>query len=173
MSFLAEMEQEGSHCGQVGCHKKTGGYSRWFLSSLSAFLSATFPSQLLRSHSNNNSDKLNSLYIFQIVGDPSHHFWFLMGYILIYLSTCTNPIIYVLMSTEYRQAYCNLLTCHNSNTTGGIKWESAFKYLYIYYHFNIHLFMHIPTFLCLGQWKIESSVYRNQNLKFYTNFHIL
>ena len=39
----------------------------------------------------------------QIVGDPSHHFWFLLGYILIYLSTCTNPLIYVLMSTEYRQ----------------------------------------------------------------------
>ena len=130
MSFLAEMEQEGSHCGQVGCHKKTGGYSRWFLSSLSAFLSATFPSQLLRSHSN-NSHKLNSLYIFQIVGDPSHHFWFLMGYILIYLSTCTNPIIYVLMSTEYRQAYCNLLTCHNSNTTGGVKWDIHLIFIYL------------------------------------------
>merc|ERR1719232_1154649 len=53
--------------------------------------------------------------IVKIVGDPSHHFWFLLGYILIYLSTCTNPIIYVLMSTEYRQAYFNLLTCHNTN----------------------------------------------------------
>ena len=61
------------------------------------------------------------MYSYQIVGDPSHHFWFLLGYILIYLSTCTNPIIYVLMSTEYRQAYFNLLTCHtntNSNTNG-------------------------------------------------------
>jgi len=33
------------------------------------------------------------------------------GYILIYLTTCMNPIIYVVMSSEYRQAYKNLLTC--------------------------------------------------------------
>lgn len=33
------------------------------------------------------------------------------GYILIYLSACTNPIIYVLMSTEYRRAYRNLFIC--------------------------------------------------------------
>ena len=26
-----------------------------------------------------------------------------LGYILIYLTTCINPIIYVLMSSEYRQ----------------------------------------------------------------------
>ncbi|KAJ9591266.1 hypothetical protein L9F63_002199, partial [Diploptera punctata] len=31
------------------------------------------------------------------------------GYILIYLTTCINPIIYVVMSSEYRQAYKNLL----------------------------------------------------------------
>lgn len=33
------------------------------------------------------------------------------GYILIYLTTCINPIIYVVMSSEYRQAYKNLLMC--------------------------------------------------------------
>ncbi|CAG2061384.1 unnamed protein product, partial [Timema podura] len=33
------------------------------------------------------------------------------GYLLIYLSTCINPIIYVVMSSEYRQAYKNLLVC--------------------------------------------------------------
>lgn len=35
----------------------------------------------------------------------------IMGYILIYLTTCINPIIYVVMSSEYRQAYWNLLMC--------------------------------------------------------------
>lgn len=35
----------------------------------------------------------------------------MMGYILIYLTTCINPIIYVVMSSEYRQAYWNLLMC--------------------------------------------------------------
>lgn len=35
----------------------------------------------------------------------------IMGYLLIYLTTCINPIIYVVMSSEYRQAYWNLLLC--------------------------------------------------------------
>ena len=40
----------------------------------------------------------------------------IIGYVLIYLTTCINPIIYVVMSSEYRQAYKNLLTCkHNSD----------------------------------------------------------
>ncbi|KAK7070291.1 hypothetical protein SK128_019978, partial [Halocaridina rubra] len=33
------------------------------------------------------------------------------GLLLIYMTTCINPIIYVVMSTEYRQAYVSLLTC--------------------------------------------------------------
>lgn len=40
----------------------------------------------------------------------------IMGYLLIYLTTCINPIIYVVMSSEYRQAYWNLLMCR---TAGG------------------------------------------------------
>lgn len=39
------------------------------------------------------------------------------GYVLIYLTTCINPIIYVVMSSEYRQAYKNLLTCKASEMT--------------------------------------------------------
>ncbi|XP_071441622.1 G-protein coupled receptor moody [Hetaerina americana] len=35
----------------------------------------------------------------------------IFGYIFIYLTTCINPIIYVVMSSEYRQAYKNLLMC--------------------------------------------------------------
>lgn len=38
----------------------------------------------------------------------------IMGYLLIYLTTCINPIIYVVMSSEYRQAYWNLLMCRTS-----------------------------------------------------------
>lgn len=38
-------------------------------------------------------------------------FFHIMGYLLIYLTTCINPIIYVVMSSEYRQAYWNLLMC--------------------------------------------------------------
>lgn len=34
-----------------------------------------------------------------------------LGYVLIYLTTCTNPIIYVAMSSEYRKAYRQLLSC--------------------------------------------------------------
>jgi hypothetical protein len=39
----------------------------------------------------------------------------IVGYVLIYLTTCINPIIYVVMSSEYRQAYKNLLTCKQSH----------------------------------------------------------
>lgn len=38
----------------------------------------------------------------------------IMGYVLIYLTTCINPIIYVVMSSEYRQAYWNLLLCRSA-----------------------------------------------------------
>ncbi|XP_031637519.1 uncharacterized protein LOC116349961 [Contarinia nasturtii] len=41
----------------------------------------------------------------------------MMGYILIYLTPCINPIVYVLMSSEYRQAYWELLTCHINRRT--------------------------------------------------------
>ncbi|XP_050548550.1 G-protein coupled receptor moody isoform X2 [Daktulosphaira vitifoliae] len=37
------------------------------------------------------------------------------AYVLIYLTTCINPIIYVVMSSEYRQAYKNLLMCKGSS----------------------------------------------------------
>ncbi|KAH8418916.1 hypothetical protein KR222_004452 [Zaprionus bogoriensis] len=42
------------------------------------------------------------------------HIFNIMGYLLIYLTTCINPLIYVLMSSEYRRAYWNLLRCHQS-----------------------------------------------------------
>nr|XP_034183593.1 G-protein coupled receptor moody [Osmia lignaria] len=35
------------------------------------------------------------------------------SYILIYLTTCINPVVYVVMSSEYRSAYKNVLFCRN------------------------------------------------------------
>lgn len=43
------------------------------------------------------------------------HSFHIMSYLLIYLTTCINPIIYVVMSSEYRQAYWNLLLCRVNN----------------------------------------------------------
>ncbi|XP_051173930.1 G-protein coupled receptor moody-like [Leptopilina boulardi] len=41
----------------------------------------------------------------------------IVGYILIYLTTCINPVIYVIMSSEYRSAYKNVLLCRNENSS--------------------------------------------------------
>lgn len=43
------------------------------------------------------------------------------GYILIYLTTCINPIIYVVMSSEYRSAYKNVLLCRSDSMVEGKK----------------------------------------------------
>lgn len=50
----------------------------------------------------------------------SIHYLNIMGYVLVYLTTCINPIIYVVMSTEYRQAYWNLLLCRINNTARNV-----------------------------------------------------
>lgn len=66
------------------------------------------------------------------------NFLFIMGYLLVYLTTCINPCIYVVswyfgnfiwiisdnfcnlqvMSSEYRQAYKNLLMCRLNSSNG-------------------------------------------------------
>ncbi|XP_053978295.1 G-protein coupled receptor moody [Hylaeus volcanicus] len=44
------------------------------------------------------------------------------GYILIYLTTCINPVVYVVMSSEYRSAYKNVLLCrHNPDAKNEIR----------------------------------------------------
>lgn len=43
------------------------------------------------------------------------------GYILIYLTTCINPVIYVVMSSEYRSAYKNVLLCRSETIIGDVK----------------------------------------------------
>lgn len=60
--------------------------------------------------------------IFDTVAE--NHMMNILGYLLIYLTTCINPIIYVVMSSEYRQAYKNLLMCKtNTHARGGHKVE--------------------------------------------------
>ncbi|XP_014206676.1 G-protein coupled receptor moody-like [Copidosoma floridanum] len=41
------------------------------------------------------------------------------GYLLIYLTTCINPVIYVVMSSEYRSAYKNVLFCRGESPAAG------------------------------------------------------
>lgn len=42
------------------------------------------------------------------VSFPALH---IIGYILLYLSSCINPIIYVIMNKQYRQAYKTVILC--------------------------------------------------------------
>lgn len=39
---------------------------------------------------------------------PAFH---IFGYIMLYLSSCINPIIYVIMNKQYRQAYKTVIMC--------------------------------------------------------------
>lgn len=43
--------------------------------------------------------------------DVSYPALHIIGYILLYLSSCINPIIYVIMNKQYRQAYKTVILC--------------------------------------------------------------
>lgn len=45
------------------------------------------------------------------VNYPAFH---IFGYIMLYLSSCINPIIYVIMNKQYRQAYKTVVLCKPS-----------------------------------------------------------
>uniref|UniRef100_A0A182M4R5 G-protein coupled receptors family 1 profile domain-containing protein n=1 Tax=Anopheles culicifacies TaxID=139723 RepID=A0A182M4R5_9DIPT len=53
----------------------------------------------------------------------------IIGYIMLYLSACMNPIIYVIMNKQYRQAYKTVIFCKPSRLLGfggssvGEKWK--------------------------------------------------
>ncbi|XP_061497903.1 G-protein coupled receptor moody isoform X1 [Anopheles gambiae] len=53
----------------------------------------------------------------------------IIGYIMLYLSACINPIIYVIMNKQYRQAYKTVIFCKPSRLLGfggssvGEKWK--------------------------------------------------
>lgn len=49
------------------------------------------------------------------VAYPALH---IIGYILLYLSSCINPIIYVIMNKQYRQAYKTVILCKPGRLLG-------------------------------------------------------
>lgn len=58
------------------------------------------------------------------VNMPGFH---ILGYIMLYLSACINPIIYVIMNKQYRQAYKTILLCRTTSfltRTGGAGGQS-------------------------------------------------
>lgn len=46
--------------------------------------------------------------------DVNHPAFHIFGYIMLYLSSCINPIIYVIMNKQYRQAYKTVILCKPS-----------------------------------------------------------
>ena len=77
----------------------------------------------------------------------------IIGYIMIYLSACINPIIYVIMNKQYRQAYKTILMCKTprllSFTHGaGSSVGGKFQHLFINLYFN-HLYFGIKLFVVL------------------------
>lgn len=64
---------------------------------------------------------------------PTFH---IFGYIMLYLSSCINPIIYVIMNKQYRQAYKTVILCqparllaftHGGSSVGGKICITEFK----------------------------------------------
>ena len=56
----------------------------------------------------------------------------MVGYVLIYVSCCVNPVIYVIMNKQYRQAYRTVLLCRRHtlatftlNHTGTCRYTGA------------------------------------------------
>ncbi|XP_055326796.1 G-protein coupled receptor moody isoform X2 [Sitodiplosis mosellana] len=69
--------------------------------------------------------------------DVSYPTLHIIGYILLYLSSCINPIIYVIMNKQYRQAYKTVILCKpgrllaftQAGSSVGEKWkDAAFSY---------------------------------------------
>lgn len=65
----------------------------------------------------------------------------IIGYILLYLSSCINPIIYVIMNKQYRQAYKTVILCrpgrllaftHAGSSVGGKNLQFLSFYLLIW-----------------------------------------
>lgn len=81
------------------------------------------------------------------VSIPAFH---IIGYILLYLSSCINPIIYVIMNKQYRQAYKTVILCkpgrllaftQAGSSMGGKKWwelngKCEFKFLEMSFRFR-------------------------------------
>ncbi|XP_066974186.1 G-protein coupled receptor moody-like isoform X2 [Macrobrachium rosenbergii] len=50
-----------------------------------------------------------------------------MGYVLIYISSCINPVIYVIMNRQYRQAYKTVLLCKRPRLPSLTSSHSGYK----------------------------------------------
>lgn len=50
--------------------------------------------------------------------DVQHPALHIFSYIMLYLSSCINPIIYVIMNKQYRQAYKTVLMCQTGRLLG-------------------------------------------------------
>ncbi|KAK7081216.1 hypothetical protein SK128_002091 [Halocaridina rubra] len=64
-----------------------------------------------------------------------------LGYVLIYISSCINPVIYVIMNRQYRQAYKTVLLCKRprlpsltSSYTGSKRENACHENLGFYYN---------------------------------------
>ncbi|XP_044009249.1 G-protein coupled receptor moody-like isoform X2 [Aphidius gifuensis] len=53
------------------------------------------------------------------VSDPDVNYpkFHVIGYLLLYFSSCVNPLIYVIMNKQYRQAYANIISCSKIRAT--------------------------------------------------------
>ncbi|OXU26858.1 hypothetical protein TSAR_016616 [Trichomalopsis sarcophagae] len=53
------------------------------------------------------------------VADPEvrHPAFHVLGYLLLYFASCVNPIIYVIMNKQYRQAYAGVISCSRIRAT--------------------------------------------------------
>lgn len=76
---------------------------------------------------------------------PAFH---IFGYIMLYLSSCINPIIYVIMNKQYRQAYKTVILCqparllaftHGGSSVGGKRYTHIRQLLYLF-RFIAHMF---------------------------------
>lgn len=65
----------------------------------------------------------------------------IIGYILLYLSSCINPIIYVIMNKQYRQAYKTVIMCkpgrllsftHAGSSMGGKRFMIYVSHIFIH-----------------------------------------
>lgn len=90
----------------------------------------------------------NNLLLFLLIVPGLH----ITGYILIYLSACINPIIYVIMNKQYRQAYKTVLLCKPSRLLSfrGSSVNGKYELTSTMHLHSIHLTPHfIPIFAML------------------------
>lgn len=57
--------------------------------------------------------------------DVTHAPLHVLGYLLIYLSSCVNPVVYVTMNKQYRMAYFETLRCRYNSNLDSIQTQPA------------------------------------------------